>query len=241
MESAGVIVERWIKPLTSVDLSLDEMEVPKKIVIKYSHLFESTFLLRFRNGYEIPIVYNVTKGTLVGLSTLYQDFGLKGLEFLIFEFDGCSNLNAYVVGTNLIEIEYPRVVHRMRTKRPRVGLRFVHFVKDEEPLCDELEPPISFKRACPMLRGFEEFVFSNGIKNFAQFNLVLINYEEKWEKTVSFFDDSFVEVFFSGTPLSTGYNLHNPIDIPAEYVQLTTFWRKTEYINVYSGNTVWKL
>ena len=98
-----------------------EQEVPKKIVIKYSHLFESTFLLRFRNGYEIPIVYNVTKGTLVGLSTLYQDFGLKALEFLIFEFDGCSNLNAYVVGTNLIEIEYPRVVHRMRTKRPRVG------------------------------------------------------------------------------------------------------------------------
>lgn len=80
-----------------------------------------------------------------------------------------------------------------------------------------------------MLRGFQEFVFSNGkkivgcynhgtgrfhgfrqfasilgIKNFAQFNLVLINYEEKWENTVSFFDDNFVEVFFSGTPLSTG-------------------------------------
>ena len=25
------------------------------------------------------------------------------------------------------------------------------------------------------------------------------------------------------------------------YVQLTTFWRKTEYINVYSGDTIWKL
>ncbi|WOH00528.1 hypothetical protein DCAR_0519894 [Daucus carota subsp. sativus] len=64
---------------------------------------------------------------------------------LVFVFDGSSHFNVYVIVTDLSEIEYPRVAHQLQQTRPRDvnvqkgGLKFVNFVKDEEPLFDEFD------------------------------------------------------------------------------------------------------
>ena len=85
------------------------------------------------------------------------------------------------------------------------------------------------KRTFPLLRGYQNYLFSNGktveggfnhesgkfcglskfcsilgLENFSKFNLVLFTYAETGLTTVSFFDDHFVEVLFPGTPVSIG-------------------------------------
>ena len=88
---------------------------------KYGHMLANCLLLGFRNGYEIPVVLDEERGTLSGLSTLYDDFELIGGQMLLFDFNGCSGFNVYVIGTDLREIDYPSVVHCMQNKRPRNG------------------------------------------------------------------------------------------------------------------------
>ncbi|XP_063936677.1 uncharacterized protein LOC108227884 [Daucus carota subsp. sativus] len=293
MESSGLILPKFIKFLTNEDTNSDELKLPTKILDKYGHMLANCLLLGFRNGYEIPVVLDEERGTLSGLSTLYDDFELIGGQMLLFDFNGCSGFNVYVIGTDLREIDYPSVVHCMQNKRPRNvslqkgGLKFVNFVKDEDPLFDEFEPPLSFKKAFGMLAAYQTYIFSNGkkiaglynhgigkftglskfcsivgIANFSAFNLILFSYEDKWSTTVSVFDDHFVEVIFPGTPLSIGQNSHNPkvgghieitvqphhmykyvygVDISTEYEDVAAFWKRRDYITVYSGDRAWKL
>ena len=82
---------------------------------------QESFLLKFRNGYELPVDLSADDWTLYGLSKLYEDFGLNGGEFLVFEYNGKNDFNVYVIGSDLIEIEYPNVVHYLQKNRPRVG------------------------------------------------------------------------------------------------------------------------
>lgn len=90
-------------------------------------------------------------------------------------------------------------------------------------------PPASFKRACGLILGYQNFGFSNekqiqggynhasgkfhglakflsitGNQDFGNYNLVLMSYEEGYANKISVFDDNFVEVLFAGTPLSPG-------------------------------------
>ena len=64
---------------------------------------------------------NEEKGTIFGLSTLYEDFDLEAGQMFVFEFDGSSHFNIYVIGTVLSEIEYPLVAHQLQQTRPRDG------------------------------------------------------------------------------------------------------------------------
>ncbi|WOG81910.1 hypothetical protein DCAR_0101066 [Daucus carota subsp. sativus] len=44
------------------------------------------------------------------------------------------------------------------------GFKFVTFVKEDNPLSDDFEAPASFKRAIPLVPGYQNFLFSNGKK-----------------------------------------------------------------------------
>ncbi|XP_063947046.1 uncharacterized protein LOC108213909 [Daucus carota subsp. sativus] len=122
MDLSGVIIEKFIKCLTTADLESDEMKLPAKIISKYGDIIPKCLLLKFLNGYQIPVMRNEEKGTLSGLSTVYADFDLKAGEMLVFQFDGSSNFNVYVIGTDLLEIEYPCVVHHFQRTPPRNGM-----------------------------------------------------------------------------------------------------------------------
>lgn len=78
-------------------------------------------MLKFRNGYEIPVNLNDDDWTIYGVSNLYEDFGLNGGEMLVFEFNGKSDFNVYVIGSDLTEIQYPNIVHHMQKNRPKLG------------------------------------------------------------------------------------------------------------------------
>ena len=67
-------------------------------------------------------MHNDENGTISGLSTVYADLDLKVGEMLVFEFDGSMHFNVYVIGTDLLEIEYPCVVHQFQKTRPRNGI-----------------------------------------------------------------------------------------------------------------------
>ncbi|WOG90789.1 hypothetical protein DCAR_0310034 [Daucus carota subsp. sativus] len=242
MDLSGVIIEKFIKCLTTADLESDEMKLPAKIISKYGDIIPKCLLLKFLNGYQIPVMRNEEKGTLSGLSTVYADFDLKAGEMLVFQFDGSSNFNVYVIGTDLLEIEYPCVVHHFQRTPPRnvnvakVGLKFLNFVNDSDPIIDDYEPPHAIKKRFPMLKAYQNYFFSNGksieggydhetgkfhglskfssifgMQDFSRFNLLLFHYEDSGITTISVFDDHFVEYLFPGTPISSGLNAHNPI------------------------------
>ncbi|WOG94498.1 hypothetical protein DCAR_0313794 [Daucus carota subsp. sativus] len=232
MEFAGVIVEKWVKILTNADMDSDEMRLPSKFFNKYVNRLRTNILLKFRNGYEIPTVFNHEKGTFCGFSTMYDDFLFEVGQMLVFEFDGSCDFNVYVIDTYLTVPPGSSPYAEWASSRclcERGGLKFVYFVKEESPLYDEFEPPASFKRAFRVLPGYQNFVFRNGkkidgvynhksgkfkgqskfcsilgLENFRQFNMVLFTYEEHGMSSVAFFDDNFVEVLFPGTPLSIG-------------------------------------
>ncbi|WOH00621.1 hypothetical protein DCAR_0519990 [Daucus carota subsp. sativus] len=241
MECSGFISEKFIRVLTAADTTLDELKIPRDFVRKYGSRLEDSLLLKFRNGYEIAVVFKNERGSLLGVFSIFEDFGLEGGKMLLFEYNGVRDFNVFVIGKDLTEIIYPNIVHFTQNRRPRTvslkngGLKYVHFVKEEEPLYDEFEPPFSFKERCGMLQGYHTFLFSNGkktvgqynhengkyqglakicsilgLQNFGKFNLVLFSYEEMYVTTVSVFDDHFLEVFLPGTPLSSGLNSHNP-------------------------------
>lgn len=88
---------------------------------EYGGRLPKSFLLKFRNGYELPVDLNDDDWTMYGFSTLYEDFGLNGGEMLLFEFTGKTDFNVYVIGSNLTEIKYPNIVHYLQKNRPRVG------------------------------------------------------------------------------------------------------------------------
>ena len=101
--------------------------LPKKFLNKHGNRVQMSFILKLRNGYQIPIVFNDEKGTFFGLSPLYDDFGFEAGQMLVFEFDGSCHFNVYVIGSDLVEIVYPPVVHHMQNNvgRPRVGKMFL--------------------------------------------------------------------------------------------------------------------
>ena len=88
---------------------------------QYGGRLQECFLMKFRNGYELPVYFSDDQWTISGVSNLYEDFGLNGGEMLLFEFNGKSDFNVYVIGSNLTEIEYPNIVHYLQKNRPRVG------------------------------------------------------------------------------------------------------------------------
>lgn len=96
--------------------------MPQKLLSKYGNIILKYFLLKFLNGYQILVMHNEEKGAVTGISTLYADLDFKAGEMLVFEFDGSSNFNVYVIGTDLLEIEYPVVVHHFQKTPPRNGM-----------------------------------------------------------------------------------------------------------------------
>ena len=77
--------------------------------------------MKFRNGYEILVVFHNEDGVISGISTMYEDFELEPGQMLVFEFDGSYHFNVYVIGTDFSEIEYLPIVHHLQQTRPRDG------------------------------------------------------------------------------------------------------------------------
>ena len=145
METSGIILEKFIRFINNADCLSDEMVssfpfllsssrrssnhfcnffsqyLPSKILSKYGSRIQDCFLLKFWNGYEIPVVFHREEGVISGLSTLYEDFELEPGQMLVFEFDGSYHFNVYGIGTDFSEIEYPQVVHHLQQTRPRDG------------------------------------------------------------------------------------------------------------------------
>ncbi|WOH06079.1 hypothetical protein DCAR_0625502 [Daucus carota subsp. sativus] len=168
METSGIIVEKFIKFLTNADLMSDELLLPEKILSQYGNKLPKNLLLKFRNGYEIPVSNFEEGGLIYGISSLYEDFEMEPGQLLVFEYDGQSGFNVYVIGKNLVEIDYPLLVHETQKTRPRNvnvksgGLKFIKFLKEEEAMFDDFEHPRSFKKAFHLLPGYQNFIFSNG-------------------------------------------------------------------------------
>nr|XP_017215255.1 PREDICTED: uncharacterized protein LOC108193204 [Daucus carota subsp. sativus]XP_017215256.1 PREDICTED: uncharacterized protein LOC108193204 [Daucus carota subsp. sativus] len=168
MNSSGLIFEKFLKFLTIKDIDSDEIQVPKKILGRYGDRLPERFFFNFRNGYELPVKFTKDTGIIKGMQTLYQDFDLTAGEMLLFEYNGMTDLNVYVIGKDKREIDYPHLVHSTQKRVPRVvsmkngGIRFINFVTDQDPLADEFEPPLSFEISCPLVPAYQSFVFSNG-------------------------------------------------------------------------------
>ena len=98
--------------------------MPEKILSQYGNKLPKHLLLKFRNGYEIPVSIFEEGGLIYGISSLYEDFEMEPGQLLVFEYDGQSGFNVYVIGKNLVEIDYPLLVHETQKTRPRNGMFF---------------------------------------------------------------------------------------------------------------------
>lgn len=63
-----------------------------------------------------------------------------------------------------------------------------------------------FDRSTPTFSGFQLVVQLLKFPDLKKFNLLLLTYEDNGNLLVGLFDDNFVEVLSSGTPLSNGKN-----------------------------------
>lgn len=88
---------------------------------KYGSRLEDSLLLKFRNGYEIAVVCKNERGSLLGVFSIFEDFGLEGGKMLLFEYNGVRDFNVFVIGKDLTEIIYPNIVHFTQNRRPRTG------------------------------------------------------------------------------------------------------------------------
>lgn len=150
MNSSGLIFEKFLKFLTIKDIDSDEIvsftnglhatiyfsyvllknfvivlcaqQVPKKILGRYGDRLPERFFFIFRNGYELPVKFTKDTGIIKGMQTLYQDFDLNAGEMLLFEYNGMTDLNVYVIGKDKREIDYPHLGHSTQKRVPRVGM-----------------------------------------------------------------------------------------------------------------------
>lgn len=57
------------------------------------------------------MAFDTERRVLTGLYYLYNHFGFKGGEMLVFEYYGGSDFIVYIIGMDGSEIEYPYNVH----------------------------------------------------------------------------------------------------------------------------------
>lgn len=169
MDSFGLVAPKFLKFLTRNDTGLNELSIPASFTNAFGERLPSSFQLKLRNGFLVPVDFDKRRGILKGLSSLYEKFNLNGGEMLVFEYYGRVHLNVYVLGTDCCEIEYPMVVNDFQQCNPvRVnliagGFRFATFVQPMERIVDEIEPPICFSQLCTSTSRYHiRFVLSNG-------------------------------------------------------------------------------
>ncbi|KAK1351601.1 hypothetical protein POM88_054173 [Heracleum sosnowskyi] len=247
MEACGLICEKFAKLLSPSDVSSDEMSIPPEFCFKYDDRMALAFNLILRTGYRLPVRFNPDKGTLDGLLPLYRDLGLNGGELLVLEYYGRFDMNLYVIGTNSSEIDYPHMVHDLQTCKPlkvtlaNGGWRFTIYVDLGAEFDDEIDLPQEFMDVSAT--GFPlwaRMILSNG-------KVFIGTYDR---------DRQLVEIVFPGTPTSNGergYGFEIPVhhshmlkfchgvDISREYKDLCNVWGRRNYINVYSGESAWRL
>ncbi|KAK1399862.1 hypothetical protein POM88_009725 [Heracleum sosnowskyi] len=261
MDSSGLLCEKFVKFVTRNDTSKNEMRIPSDFCSKYGNRLPASFHVILRNGYRLPVDFDQRRGILKGFLWFFNHFDLKGGEMLLFEYYGRYDLNVYIIGTNCSEIEYPHIVHHLQTCHPRRvtlgngGWRFVFFVIPLYRLLMRYRQ--TGKISC--LRTMCDVL---GLADLKPFHMLLFTYDGVGMVNVSVFDENLFEVVFPGSPTSidetspafdiasifeiTIQSCHMlkycyGVDISTEYKDLCDMWDRIDYINVYSGDSSWRL
>uniref|UniRef100_A0A164T890 TF-B3 domain-containing protein n=1 Tax=Daucus carota subsp. sativus TaxID=79200 RepID=A0A164T890_DAUCS len=73
---------QFIKYIRCDESSSDEIRVPQKFTNEHSNPLSENWILSLRNGYKIPVRYDSTNSTLVGVRDLLVDFGVMGVQVM---------------------------------------------------------------------------------------------------------------------------------------------------------------
>ena len=95
--------------------------LPREFCAKYGHLLQSTVDLKLRNGYVIPVEFDMSKGILNGVLCFFKYLELKGDEWLLFQYFGRYYINVYVIGSNCSEVNYPYIIDPFKECIPQLG------------------------------------------------------------------------------------------------------------------------
>ncbi|KAK1364334.1 hypothetical protein POM88_039895 [Heracleum sosnowskyi] len=133
-----------------------------------------------------------------------------------------DQMRGILKGTNCSEIEYPHIVHHLQTCHPRRvtlgngGWRFVFFVDPTVSLVDEI------------IR----------LADLKPFHMLLFTYDSVDETSQAFDIASRFEITVQ--PCHMLKDCYG-VDISTEYKDLCNMWDRIDYINVYSGDSSWRL
>ena len=83
--------------------------IPTLFWEKVANLFPNSVKLFFRNGFNLWVGYDNFEGVFTGVEKIYQEFGLKKGDTLLFEYVSMYNFRVFIIGAHFSEIQYPLV------------------------------------------------------------------------------------------------------------------------------------
>ena len=96
-------------------------KLPTQFCSKYSDVLHESMELKLRNGYILPVQFDVVKCELKGVLWFFKDLELEGGEILLFEYFGRFKFNVYIIGRNGSEINYPDKLHCLQHRSSGIG------------------------------------------------------------------------------------------------------------------------
>ena len=112
--------------------------VPQKFTNEHSNRLSENWILSLRNGYKIPVRYDSTNSTLVGVRDLLVDFGVMGGEVLVFEQVDKGNFKLYIIGVDGCEMKYPVIMHASQQTAAVEGIKSIQYTTYFVLVCDVL-------------------------------------------------------------------------------------------------------
>ncbi|KAL1833458.1 hypothetical protein ACET3Z_003109 [Daucus carota] len=131
---------KFVKYLSESDLESNEMRIPTLFWEKVANLFPNSVKLFFRNGFNLWVGYDNFEGVFTGVEKIYQEFGLKKGDTLLFEYVSMYNFRVFIIGAHFSEIQYPLVnsgPSREDVKHDG-GLKFVYFLSCGQTIVEKV-------------------------------------------------------------------------------------------------------
>ncbi|KAL1815728.1 hypothetical protein ACET3Z_018302 [Daucus carota] len=228
---------QFIKYICCDESSSDEIRVPQKFTNEHSKRLSENWILSLHNGYKIPVRYDSTKSTLVGVRELLVDFGVMGGEVLVFEQVDKGNFKLYIVGVDGCEMKYPVIMHASQqtaTVEVQSANGKLTFLKFDVPLSFAIEfatrMPSSVKyvlnNAAQIEGSYDEFKRTLGclikvrkvlgLRTFTAFDCLLFKYDGRQNFKLSFFDGRNVEILLDTVVMRSG-NLCFSLRCPSHF------------------------
>ncbi|KAK1401394.1 TF-B3 domain-containing protein [Heracleum sosnowskyi] len=262
MDSSGLVCEKFVKFITRSDTWNNELRIPSDFCSKYGNRLPASFHVILRNGYRLPVDFDQRRGILKGtkcseieyphivhhLQTCHPrrvTLGNGGWRFVFFVDPTVSLVD---------EIEPPiTFIERCGCTFPiwpRIALNNGKVFRG------------TYSRQTGKISCLRTMCDVLGLADLKSFHMLLFTYDGVGMVNVSVFDENLFEVVFPGSPTSidetsqafdiaSGFKITiQPchmlkycygVDISTEYKDLCNMWDRIDYINIYSGDSSWRL